>query len=54
MLDTPSVSDSRMNSWRVSSHYLAGAGEEVDGVAPFRLGQVVLDHEPVQVLDQVR
>ena len=51
-METPSTSDSRMNSWRVSRAFLAGAGQEIDGVFPFLEGETGLAHVIVQRLHQ--
>ena len=49
----PSVSDSRMNSWRLSSQFLPAGGEELDGRRTIRRRfKFDLAREGVQVLDE--
>ena len=49
--DTPSVSDRRMNSWRVGVAHLAGGGEELDAGEPLVALQAHLFDEGVEVAD---
>ena len=48
-IDTPSTSESRMNSWRRSSLIWPVAREEVDRGRPLLLGRLDLRDEGVQV-----
>ena len=51
-IDAPSTSDSKMNSWRLSSVMSPGLGQERDGVPPLVLGQPDFTHEGVQMPGQ--
>ena len=48
-IDRPSVSDSRMNSWRLTGALVAGAREELDAGHPLGLGELHFAREVVQV-----
>ncbi len=50
--DTPSVSDSRMNSWRFSRTGLSHIGEELNRADPLTFGQLHVPNEVVQMSDQ--
>ena len=51
-IEMPSVSDSRMNSWRRASHIWPVTGQEFDALRPLRFVELDFLEECVKVLHQ--